>query len=108
MQINQFSALGSVLFYFNNQVNREKNVRGFWEDDAFQELLAPTIRDGNAENIMKLVDMFEEASPVCPLVNKTVYFTFRKGLTDYRIKNDANLIVNDVAVTDEASSWLYD
>ncbi|MDE7048808.1 MAG: ABC transporter substrate-binding protein [Lachnospiraceae bacterium] len=108
MQINQFSALGSVLFYFNNQVNREKNVRGFWEDDAFQELLAPTIRDGNAENIMKLVDMFEEASPVCPLVNKTVYFTFRKGLTDYKIKNDANLIVNDVAVTDEASSWLYD
>lgn len=83
-------------------------MRGFWEDDAFQELLAPTIRDGNAENIMKLVDMFEEASPVCPLVNKTVYFTFRKGLTDYKIKNDANLIVNDVAVTDEASSWLYD
>lgn len=108
MQINQFSALGSVLFYFNNQVNREKNVRGFWEDDAFQELLAPTIKDGNTENIMKLVDMFEEASPVCPLVNKTVYFTFRKGLTDYRIKNDATLVVNDVTVTDEASSWLYD
>lgn len=108
MQINQFSALGSVLFYFNNQVNREKNVRGFWEDDVFQEILTPTIKDGNEENIMKLVDMFEEASPVCPLVNKTVYFTFRKGLTNYRIKNDANMVVHDLEITDEADSWLYD
>ena len=108
MQINQFSALGSVLFYFNNQVNQDKNVRGFWENNEFQELLTPTIKDGNEENVMKLVEMFEEAAPVCPLINKTVYFTFRKGLTDYRIKNDANLIVHDLTVTDEASSWLYD
>ena len=107
MQINQFSALGSVLFYFNNQVNRDKNVRGFWEDDSFQELLAPTIRDGNEENVTKLVEMFEDAAPVCPLVNKTIYFTFRKGLTDYRIKNDATLIVNDLKITD-AANWLYD
>lgn len=107
MQINQFSALGSVLFYFNNQVNRAKNVRGFWEDDAFQELLIPTIRDGNEENVKTLVGMFEEASPVCPLVNKTVYYTLRKGLSDYRTKKDSNLIVNDLTVTDKAS-WLYD
>ncbi len=107
MQINQFSALGSVLFYFNNQVNRAKNVRGFWEDDAFQELLIPTIRDGNEENVKTLVGMFEEASPVCPLVNRTVYYTLRKGLSDYRTKKDSNLIVNDLTVTDKAS-WLYD
>ncbi len=107
MQINQFSALGSVLFYFNNQVNRAKNVRGFWEDDAFQELLIPTIRDGNEENVKTLVGMFEEASPVCPLVNRTVYYTLRKGLSDYRTKKDSNLIVNDLTVTDKAF-WLYD
>ena len=93
MQINQFSALGSVLFYFNNQVNRAKNVRGFW--------------DGNEENVKTLVGMFEEASPVCPLVNRTVYYTLRKGLSDYRTKKDSNLIVNDLTVTDKAS-WLYD
>ena len=107
MQINQFSALGSVLFYFNNQVNRAKNVRGFWEDDAFQELLAPTIRDGNEENVKTLIGMFEEASPVCPLVNRTVYYTLRKGLSDYRAKKDSNLIVNDLTVTENAT-WLYD
>lgn len=107
MQINQFSALGSVLFYFYNQVNEEKNVRGFWVDEDFQTLLTPTLVDGNEEGIMELVDIFEEACPVVPLVNKTVYFTFRNGLENYRIKNDATLVVNDIGVTDEAT-WLYD
>ena len=51
MQINEYTTKGSILFFFGNQVNRNKNIRGFWDDDEFQNILAEALKDGDDEKV---------------------------------------------------------
>ena len=107
MQINEYTTKGSILFFFGNQVNRNKNIRGFWDDDEFQNVLDEALKDGDNEKVSKLVSIFMENIPIYPLMNKTNYYVFRKGIENVRTKDDYIVFPGDVTYTEEASSWLY-
>ena len=107
MQINEYTTKGSILFFFGNQVNRNKNLRGFWDDDEFQNVLDEALKDGDNEKVSKLVSIFMENIPIYPLMNKTNYYVFRKGIENVRTKDDYIVFPGDVTYTEEASSWLY-
>ena len=107
MQINEYTTKGSILFFFGNQVNRNKNIRGFWDDDEFQNVLDEALKDGDNEKVSKLVSIFMETIPIYPLMNKTNYYVFRKGIENVRTKDDYIVFPGDVTYTEEASSWLY-
>lgn len=107
MQINEYTTKGSILFFFGNQVNRNKNIRGFWDDDEFQNVLDEALKDGDNEKVSKLVSIFMENIPIYPLMNKTNYNVFRKGIENVRTKDDYIVFPGDVTYTEEASSWLY-
>ena len=107
MQINEYTTNGSILFFFGNQVNRNKNIRGFWDDDEFQNVLDEALKDGDNEKVSKLVSIFMENIPIYPLMNKTNYYVFRKGIENVRTKDDYIVFPGDVTYTEEASSWLY-
>ncbi|PXX57040.1 peptide/nickel transport system substrate-binding protein [Hungatella effluvii] len=107
MQINEYTTKGSILFFFGNQVNRNKNIRGFWDDDEFQNILAEALKDGDDEKVSKLVSIFMENIPIYPLMNKTNYYVYRKGIENVRTKDDYIVFPGDVTYTEEASSWLY-
>ncbi|WP_373262860.1 ABC transporter substrate-binding protein [Hungatella hathewayi] len=107
MQINEYTTKGSILFFFGNQVNRDKNIRGFWDDDEFQNVLAEALKDGDDEKVSKLVSVFMDNIPIYPLMNKTNYYVYRKGIENVRTKDDYIVFPGDVTYTEEASSWLY-
>ena len=107
MQINEYTTKGSILFFFGNQVNRNKNIRGFWDDDEFQNVLDEALKDGDNEKVSKLVSIFMENIPIYPLMDKTNYYVFRKGIENVRTKDDYIVFPGDVTYTEEASSWLY-
>ena len=107
MQINEYTTKGSILFFFGNQVNRNKNIRGFWDDDEFQNILAEALKDGDDEKVSKLVSIFMENIPIYPLMNKTNYYVYRKGIENVRTKDDYIVFPGDVTYAEEASSWLY-
>lgn len=107
MQINEYTTKGSILFFFGNQVNRNKNIRGFWDDDEFQNVLDEALKDGDNEKVSKLVSIFMENIPIYPLMNKTNYYVFRKGIENVRTKDDYIVFPGDVTYAEEASSWLY-
>ena len=107
MQINEYTTKGSILFFFGNQVNRNKNIRGFWDDDEFQNVLDEALEDGDNEKVSKLVSIFMENIPIYPLMNKTNYYVFRKGIENVRTKDDYIVFPGDVTYTEEASYWLY-
>lgn len=107
MQINEYTTKGSILFFFGNQVNRNKNIRGFWDDDEFQNILAEALKDGDDDKVSKLVSIFMENIPIYPLMNKTNYYVYRKGIENVRTKDDYIVFPGDVTYTEEASSWLY-
>ncbi len=107
-QINEYVTKGSVLFFFGNQVNRNKNIRGFWDDDEFQTVLTEALKDGSEEKVAQLIDLFTENMPVYPLYNKTNYYVYRKGMTDIKTKDDYVVFPGDVTYSPEAEAWLYD
>lgn len=107
MQINEYTTKGSILFFFGNQVNRNKNIRGFWDDDEFQNVLAEALKDGDDEKVSKLISIFMDNMPIYPLMNKTNYYVYRKGIENVRTKDDYIVFPGDVTYTEEAASWLY-
>ena len=82
-------------------------IRGFWDDDEFQNVLDEALKDGDNEKVSKLVSIFMENIPIYPLMNKTNYYVFRKGIENVRTKDDYIVFPGDVTYTEEASSWLY-
>lgn len=108
LQINEYTTKGSILFFFGNQVNRNKNIRGFWDDDQFQTILTEALKDGDEEKVAQLVELFTENMPIYPLYNKTNYYVYRKGMEDVKTKDDYVVFPGDVTYSQEAESWLYD
>lgn len=105
--VNGFAAKGSVLFYFNNQLNNKKNIRGFWDDAEFQEILARALVDANKEDVATLIEMFDEKVPTYPVFNKSKVYTYRTGIEDFKVYDDGYVYPGDLTYSADAE-WLYD
>lgn len=106
MEINEYMTKGSILFFFGNQINRNKNIRGFWDDEEFQSILAEAMKDGDPDLVGQLIDIYMEEMPIYPYVHKTEYYFYRKGITDMKAKDDYIVFPGDFTYSEEAAEWL--
>lgn len=105
--VNGYAAKGSILFYFNNQLNAQKNIRGFWNDEKFQTILQNALIDGNEEDTAELIELFDEQVPVYPLYNLSKVFTYREGIEGFNVCDDGYVYAGNFEYSEDAD-WLYD
>lgn len=72
MLISGYVCVGTVLFFFNNQLNVDKSLRTFWNDAEFQSLLSETVKTGDTEDTLRLLDMVNEADNVHPITRISI------------------------------------
>lgn len=108
MTINSYSCMGdTILLYFYNQLNANKNIRGFWTNDEYQTLLEKAAVDGDTDTLLQMLDIVEEECPVYPMVNPTTYILHRKGIQFQYPGSSAQLYPGDFEISENAD-WLYD
>ncbi len=108
MLISGYACVGTVLFFFNNQLNENKSLRTFWKNEEFQTLLAETVKTGDAEDTMKLLDMVNDADVVRPIVFGNSYFAYRTEVIEgISPKNDNWVLPGDYTYHYDADA-LYD
>lgn len=107
LSLTEYKVEDTVLFNFYNKVNVDKQIFGGWTTDEFQSILNENLYNYNADDVQKLIAVYEENVPQYTIVYKTKQYVLREGV-NYKTAGDNFVYPGDWTYDESSTSWLYD